>query len=75
MSRLSREMFAVAVYAKVSVVPRDDRNSRIQAIARAECRHPLLAASSCEVSDMVSVSLASNWRNPHSLEYLLAWVE
>lgn len=75
MSRLSREMFAVAFYAKVSVVPRDDRNSRIQAIARAECRRPLLAASSCEVSDMVSVSLASNWRNPHSLEYLPAWVE
>lgn len=75
MSRLSGEILAVAFYAEVSVVPRDDRNSRIRAIARAECRCPLLAASSCEVSNMVSVSLASNWRNPHSLEHLLAWVE
>lgn len=75
MSRLSREMFAIAFYTKVSVVPRDDRNSRIQAIARAECRHPLLAVSSCDILNMVSVSLASNWRNPHSLEYLPAWVE
>lgn len=75
MSRLSREIFATAFYAKVSVVPRDDGNSRIQAIVRAECRCPLLAASSCEVSNKVNVSLASIWRNLHSLEHLLAWVD